>query len=144
MFLSITYQEISKIVKEKAGQDIALAYAGEDTVAASYAARVEIPIVRKTVQKQVNVNLKVLEFKDNRLEVRLDAGFAGNLAIGAVQDWLTARLPLEAAPGAKDGRTFVLDLGGVEQLKPVLEQAEIKGLAIRPDGVGLEVSYPKA
>lgn len=140
MHLSITYPEISSIVMQKAGRDISLAYKNQDTITATYKASVEIPLVKKTVRKDISVDLQVLEFKDNKLVIRMDAGLAGNLAISAIQSYLVARIPMTIYPGATDGRTFILDLCSIGQLRPVMEQMEINSFGIFPEEIGIDAA----
>lgn len=140
MHLSITYPEVSSIVKQKAGRDIVLAYKDQNTLTASYKASVEIPLIKKTVSKDVSVDLQVLEFKDNKLVVRLDAGFAGNLAISVAQFFLDANIPLTVYPGATDARTFQLNLRDIDQLKSVLDQMNINSVGLYPEDIGINAT----
>ena len=138
MFLSLTYPEISNIIKQKAGHDIKLAYKNQNTVTATYKASMEIPLIRKSVSKDINVDLQVIEVKDNQLTIRIDAGLAGNFALGAVQNFLVALIPLTICPGADDGRSFFLNLRNIEQLKPVLEHMVINSLCICPEDIKID------
>ena len=138
MLLSITYPEISSIIKQKAGRDIKLAFKNPTTITATYNASVEIPLIRRSVSKDISVDLQVIEFKDNRLAVRMDAGLAGNFAIGVVQNFLMSHFLLSIYPGADDGRTFLLDLRNIEQLKPVLEHMDINSLCICPGDIRID------
>ena len=140
MHLSITYPEVSSIVKQKAGRDIVLAYKDQNTLIASYKASVEIPLIKKTVSKDVSVDLQVLEFKDNKLVVRLDAGFAGNCALSAAQRFLMAHIPLTVYPGATDARTFQLNLRDIDQLKSVLDQMNINSVGLYPEDIGIDAT----
>lgn len=140
MLLSITYLEISNLIKQKAGHDIKLAYKNQNTLTATYKASVEIPLIRKSVSKDISVDLQVIEFKDNQLIVRMDAGLAGNFAIGAMQNLLVAYIPLTVYPGADDSRTFLLDLHDIEQLGSVLEQMDINTFSIGPDDIRIDAT----
>lgn len=140
MHLSITYPEVSSIVKQKAGRDIVLAYKDQNTLTASYKASVEIPLIKKTVSKDVSVDLQVLEFKDNKLVVRLDAGPAGNFALSAAQHFSVTHIPLTVYPGATDSRTFLLDLRDIEQLKPVLDQMTINSVGLFPEEIRIDAA----
>lgn len=140
MLLSITYPEISSIIKQKAGREIKLAFKNPTTITATYIASVEIPLIRRSVSKDISVDLQVIEFKDNQLVVRMDAGLAGNFAIGVIQSFLMSHILLTIYPGADDGRTFLLDLRDIEQFKPVLEQMDINSLCIYPDGIRIDAT----
>lgn len=140
MLLSITYPEISSIIKQKAGRDIKLAFKNSTTITATYKASVEIPLIRRSISKDISVDLHVVEFKDNRLVVKMDAGLAGNIAIGAVQNFLISHILLTIYPDADDGRTFLLDLRDIEQFKPILEQMDINSLCICPDGLRIDAT----
>lgn len=138
MLLSITYPEISNIIKQKAGRDIKLAFKNQDAISATYKTSVEIPLIRKRVSKDISVDLQVIELKDNQLTIRIDAGLAGNFALGAVKNFLVAHIPLTICPGTDDGRTFFLDLRNIEQLNPVLEHMDINSLCIYPGDIKID------
>ena len=138
MRLSITYQEISNIVKQKTGRDIAISFKEQNIITATYKISVNVPLFKKPVSKDVSVNVQVLEFKDNQLIIRIDVGCAGNFAISAVQDYLVKYIPIDVFHGATDRRTFVVDLCRIKQLKPVLEQIDINSLDIFPEEISID------
>ena len=138
MLLSITYPEIANIIGQKAGYDIKLAFKNQNTVTATYKASVEIPLIRKSVTKDISVDVRFIELKDNQLTIKIDAGLAGNFALSVVQNFLVAHIPLTIYPGADDGRTFLLDLRNIEQLKPVLEHMDINSLCICPGDIRID------
>lgn len=138
MRLSITYQEISNIIKKKTGRDIAISFKEQNIITATYKISVNVPLFKKPVSKDVSVNVQVLEFKDNQLIIRIDAGCAGNFAISAIQDYLVKFIPIGIYQEATDGRTFVVDLCRIKQLKPVLEQLDINSLDILPKEIRID------
>ena len=138
MRLSITYQEISNIIKKKTGRDIAISFKEQNIITATYKISVNVPLFKKPVSKDVSVNVQVLEFKDNQLIIRIDAGYAGNFAISAIQDYLVKFIPIDIYHEATDGRTFVVDLCRIKQLKPVLEQLDINSLDILPKEIRID------
>ena len=140
VILSISYPEITGILKHKTGKEVSLTYKSEDTITAAYSASVEIPVLRKTISKDFSVDLKILEIKDNQLVVRIDAGSAGNIAIRAAKSFLLPRIPGLIDSGATDRRTFLFDLVKIEQLKPVLEQMDMNTLNICPDEIMIEAT----
>lgn len=138
MRLSVTYQEISNIIKKKTGRDIAISFKEQNIITATYKISVNVPLFKKPVSKDVSVNVQVLELKDNQLIIRIDAGFAGNFAISAIQDYLVKFIPIDIYQEATDGRTFVVDLCRIKQLKPVLEQLDINSLDILPKEIRID------
>ena len=138
MTLSISYPEITDILQQKTGKEVALSFKNEDTITAIYTASIEIPVFKKIVSKDIRVDLKMLDFTDNQLVVRMDAGLAGNVVISAIQSFLVAHIPLTVYPGATDARTFLLNLRDIEQLKPVLEQMDICTICICPEDIRIE------
>lgn len=151
MTLSISYPEISDILKQKTGKEVALSFKSVDTITAIYTASVEIPGLtvpvlkipicgKKKVSKNLSVDLQILEFKDNQLIVRIEAGLAGNLAIKVAQFFLEANIPLTVYPGATDARTFLLDLRDIEQLKPVLKQMNINSVGLFPEEIRIDAA----
>ena len=140
MRLSITYQEISNIIKKKTGHDIAISFKEQNIITATYKISVNVPLFKKPVSKDVSINVQVLEFKDNQLIIRIDAGCAGNFAISAIQDYLVKFIPIGIYQEATDERTFVVDLCRIKQLKPVLEQIDINSLGIFPEEIEIDAA----
>ena len=138
MRLSVTYEEISNFVKQKAGHDIAISFKEQNTITVTYKILVEVPLIKKRVSKDVSADVQILEFKDNQLVIRIDAGCAGNFAISAIQDYLVKFIPIDIYQDATDERTFVVDLCRIKQLKPVLEQLDINSLDILPKEIRID------
>ena len=135
MIISIKYSELSSIIRLKTGHDIKFTFKGKDTITASYKASMEIPVIKKMVSKEVDVDLQILELKDNKVVIRADAGLVGNFAINVLQNILLAYIPMTYYPGAEDGRTFLLNLNDIEQLKPILSQLSINSLNIGSEDI---------
>ena len=127
MRISVGYQELSDLVKNRSGQKIDLAYVSQNTVKVSK--EIRLPLIGV---KSVGVDLAVVGFdgKDLRLKT--------------VSSWLSKLLGLIKWANKEQYLTLsddqvIIHLGAFHQLDKVFEYAELQGVEFTPEMVELTV-----
>lgn len=137
MILSVSYDEISKLVREKSGQNIGIQYKSADTLTLSYEASISLPVINRPLTHTVSADVQVVEMALPRVVLQLDAGRAGNVALDMVSKKLLEKLPAGLVESLTDGRA-VLNLDAAPRLKPLLDRLKINGLSFYSTSLGLD------
>ncbi|HIY36400.1 MAG TPA: hypothetical protein H9972_06730 [Candidatus Paraprevotella stercorigallinarum] len=128
MRISVGYQELSDLVKNRSGQKIDLAYVSQNTVKVSK--EIRLPLIG---MKSVGVNLAVIGFDGKNLRLR------------TVSNLLSKLLGLIKWPADKEQYLtlsedqVIIHLGAFHQLDKVFEYAELQGVEFTPEMVELTV-----
>lgn len=137
MILSATYDEITRLVREKSGQEIGICYKDADTLTLSYNATIPIPILNRPLTHRISADVQVAEFAPPRVVLQLNAGAAGNLALDMASQKLLAKLPEGLVESFSGGRA-ALNLAAVPQLKALFERLRLERLVFYDSSLGLE------
>ena len=139
MILSASYEEITRLVREKSGQQIGLQYKDADTLTLSYDAPIPIPITRKPLTHKVSADVTVVELALPRAVLQLDAGRAGNFALDMASQKLLEKLPAGLVESFSGGR-IVLNLDAVPQLKALFARLQVNSLTFYGSSLSLDAS----
>ena len=137
MILSTTYDEITRLVREKSGQQIGIRYKDVDTLTLSYNATIPIPILNRPLTHQISADVQVAEFAPPRVVLQLNAGAAGNLALDMASQKLLSKLPEGLVESFSGGRA-TLNLEAVPQLKALFERLRLERLVFYDSSLSLE------
>lgn len=137
MILSATYEEITRLVYEKSGQQIGIRYKDPETLTLSYNATIPIPILNRPLSHMLSADVQVAEFAPPRVVLQVNAGAAGNLALDMASQKLLAKLPAGLVEHFSAGRAE-LNLAAVPQLKALLERLRVERLSFFESSLSLE------
>lgn len=139
MILSASYEEITRLVREKSGQQIGLEYKDADTLTLSYEASIPIPIISKPLTHKVSADVTVVELALPHAVLQLDAGRAGNFALDMASQKLLEKLPAGLVESFSGGR-IVLNLDAVPQLKALFARLQVNSLTFYGSSLSLDAS----
>ena len=137
MTLSATYDEISRLLREKSGQQIGFRYKDADTLTVSFEASIPIPLLNRPLTHTVSADVRLAELAFPRVTLQLEAGGAGNMALDMASGMLLKRLP-EGLVEDFSGGQAVLNLGALEPVKALTEKLQINSLLFREEGMCLD------
>ena len=140
MILSISYDEISELVREKSGQVIGLQYKAADTLTLYYQASIPLPVIKRPITTTVSADVQLVELDLPRVVIQLDAGKAGNLVLERFSQKLLAKLPTGLVETFTGGRA-VLNLAAFPQLTPVFERMKVNNLSFFEMSLSLDASF---
>lgn len=139
MILSVSYDEISALVREKSGQVIGIRYKDADTLTLSYEASISLPVINRPITHTVAADVRVVELDLPRAVLQLDAGKAGNLALDMASQKLLAKLPAGLVEEFAGGRA-VLNLAAVPQLQTLFERLKVNNLSFYSTSLSLDAT----
>ena len=127
MRISVGYQELSDLVKNRSGQKIDLAYVSQNTVKVSK--EIRLPLIGV---KSVGVNLAVIGFDGKNLRLKTVSSLLSKL-LGLIK-WANKEQYLTLSDDQ-----VIIHLGAFHQLDKVFEYAELQGVEFTPEMVELTV-----
>ena len=116
MIISLTYDEISRLIRERSGREIGIGYKDADTLTLSFEASIPIP---------------------PRAVLQVDAGKAGNMALDFASRMIMERLPAGLVESISGGR-IEMDLNAVPRLESLFKRIEVKSLTFYGSSLSLE------
>ena len=139
MILSVSYDEISALVREKSGQVIGIRYKDADTLTLSYEASISLPVINRPITHTVAADVRVVELDMPRAVLQIDAGKAGNMALDMASQKLLAKLPAGLVEEFAGGRA-VLNLAAVPQLQTLFERLKVNNLSFYSTSLNLDAT----
>lgn len=139
MILSVSYDEISALVREKSGQVIGIRYKDADTLTLSYEASISLPVINRPITHTVAADVRVVELDMPRAVLQIDAGKAGNMALDMASQKLLAKLPAGLVEEFAGGRA-VLNLAAVPQLQTLFERLKVNNLSFYSTSLSLDAT----
>ncbi|MBO4525565.1 MAG: hypothetical protein J5692_03115 [Bacteroidales bacterium] len=139
MILSVSYDEISALVREKSGQVIGIRYKDADTLTLSYEASISLPVINRPITHTVAADVRVVELEMPRAVLQIDAGKAGNMALDMASQKLLAKLPAGLVEEFAGGRA-VLNLAAVPQLQTLFERLKVNNLSFYSTSLSLDAT----
>ncbi len=127
MRISVGYQELSDLVKNRSGQKIDLAYVSQNTVKVSK--EIRLPLIGV---KSVGVDLAVVGFDGKDLRLKTVSSLLSKL-LGLIK-WANKEQYLTLSDDQ-----VIIHLGAFHQLDKVFEYAELQGVEFTPEMVELTV-----
>lgn len=127
MRISVGYQELSDLVKNRSGQKIDLAYVSQNTVKVSK--EIRLPLIG---MKSVGVDLAVVGFDGKDLRLKTVSSLLSKL-LGLIE-WANKEQYLTLSDDQ-----VIIHLGVFHQLDKVFEYAELQGVEFIPEMVELTV-----
>ena len=143
MLLSISYDEIGSLVREKSGQVIGISYKDTDTLTLTYEASISLPVINRPITHTVAADVRLVELDLPRAVLQIDAGRAGNWAMDMASQRLMARLPAGLVEEFSGGRA-VLNLAAVPQLQKLFERMKVNSLSFYSTSLCLDASINSA
>ncbi|MBR5100645.1 MAG: hypothetical protein IKX34_05025 [Bacteroidales bacterium] len=137
MILSVSYDEIARLVREKSGQNIGIQYKTADTLTLSYEASIPIPILSRPLTHTVSADVQLVELDLPRAVLQLDAGRAGNMALDLAAQKLLEKLPSGLVEHFSGGRAE-LNLAAVPKLQKIFERLKVNSLSFYSTSLNLD------
>ena len=137
MILSVSYDEIARLVREKSGQNIGIQYKTADTLTLSYEASIPIPILSRPLTHTVSADVQLVELDLPRAVLQLDAGRAGNMALDLAAQTLLEKLPSGLVEHFSGGRAE-LNLAAVPKLQKIFERLKVNSLSFYSTSLNLD------
>lgn len=137
MILSVSYDEIARLVREKSGQNIGIQYKTADTLTLSYEASIPIPILSRPLTHTVSADVQLVELDLPRAVLQLDAGRAGNMALDLAAQKLLEKLPAGLVERFSGGRAE-LNLAAVPKLQKIFERLKVNSLSFYSTSLNLD------
>lgn len=128
MRISVGYQELSDLVKNKSGRKVGLAYVSQNTIRVSK--EIRLPLIGV---KSVGVDLAVVGFDGKDLRLKTVSSLLSKL-LGLIK-WANKEQYLTLSDDQ-----VIIHLGAFHQLDKVFEYAELQGVEFTPEMVELTVS----
>lgn len=128
MRISVGYQELSDLVKNKSGRKVGLAYVSQNTIKVSK--EIRLPLIGV---KSVGVDLAVVGFDGKDLRLKTVSSLLSKL-LGLIK-WANKEQYLTLSDDQ-----VIIHLGAFHQLDKVFEYAELQGVEFTPEMVELTVS----
>ena len=126
--VSIPVTEISGIIRQKSGRDIALRAKAPDHIDVSYSGEVDLPLLGGQ-NVDFTAGFKVVEVQGNRMVLQMDSGTAMNIAADLVSPLVLERLPAGLVDSYSNGRA-VVNLSAIPQFKQRLSGLVITGISV--------------
>ena len=139
MVISASYDEISRLVRQRSGQSVGIQYKGSDTLTFTYEASISLPVINRPITHTVSADLQLVEFDGRRAVLQLDAGKAGNMALDMASQKLLQKLPEGFVESFSGGRA-VLNLAAIPQLSRLLERMQVNSLSFYSSSLSLDVT----
>lgn len=139
MIISASYDEISRLVREKSGQSVGFQYKSADTLTVSYEASISLPVIKRPVTHTVSADVRLVGFDGRRAVLQIDAGGAGNMALDMASRKLLQRLPEGLVESFSGGRA-VLNMLSVPKLGQFFERMQVNSLSFCSTSLILDVS----
>lgn len=137
MIISLTYDEISRLVRERSGREIGISYKDADTLTLSFEASIPIPIISNPLTRRMTADIRVEELAPPRAVLQVDAGKAGNMALDFASRMIMERLPAGLVESISGGR-IEMNLNAVPRLESLFKRIEVKGLTFYGSSLSLE------
>lgn len=137
MILSASYDEITRLVREKSGQTIGIRYKDVDTLTLSFDASIPIPVISRPLTHTVSADVQLVELAPPRAVLQFDVGRAGNLALDMASRKLLEKLPAGLVEDFTGGRA-VLNLDAVPQLKTLFSRLQVNNLSFYSTSLSLD------
>ena len=137
MIISLTYDEISRLVRERSGREIGISYKDADTLTLSFEASIPIPIISNPLTRRMTADIRVEELAPPRAVLQVDAGKAGNMALDFASRMIMERLPAGLVESISGGR-IEMNLNAVPRLESLFKRIEVKSLTFYGSSLSLE------
>ena len=139
MILSLSYDELCSMIREKSGQVIGLKYKDVDTLTVSYEASLSLPVINRPITHTVSADVRVVELDLPRTVLQVDAGRAGNMAVDMASQKLLSKLPAGLVEEFSGGRA-VLNLAALPQLQKLFERLKVNSLSFYSTSFNLDAT----
>lgn len=137
MIISLTYDEISRLIRERSGREIGIGYKDADTLTLSFEASIPIPIISNPLTRRMTADIRVEEFAPPRAVLQVDAGKAGNMALDFASRMIMEHLPAGLVESITGGR-IEMNLNAVSRLESLFKRIEVKSLTFYGSSLSLE------
>ena len=139
MILSASYDEISRLIREKSGRTVGFQYKSDDTLTLTYEASLSLPILNRPITHTVAADVQLVSFDGKRIVLQVDAGKAGNMALDMASQKLLQQLPPGLMESFSGGRA-VLNLAAVPQLESLLSRMRIDNVSFYSSSLSFEIT----
>ncbi len=132
MHLTLPFTELNTIVQQKTNQPVEFGFVSDDTISIAY----KMNLLLKTVN--INATVQVLSVDWTHVEAKIDMGSAGNLLLQGGLGVFGSMLPEGLVESFTDGIAEI-NLARIPKLEKTLAMFDVKGVAVAPELLNLEV-----
>ena len=136
MKASISFPELTNILHDKTGQNIALGFVNNKTIHVAY------PLNLGIFKKDLSVDLIVEELRGSDLLVQISGGMGMETLISTALNLLKNKIP-EGLLEKKDNNYFLIHLDTIEQVKSVFDAITVNDFKVLEDGLQVEGALKK-
>ncbi len=125
----VPFGALTELVKAKTGQEVSFSFVDEVTINIDTILKVTIPVINKDVSKEISITISDIELKDERLQLRYDAGTMMNFLSTIIAKFLPASVIEHGVVDFQNDSTVVIHLDKVEKAHKVLQQIDVQSIS---------------
>ena len=134
MKAAVSYQELQRLVTEKTHQPIKFDFVDNKTIKVSY------PINLGFMQKDLGINLRVLDILGSDLRVRYSTGFGMDNLVGMALNLVRDKIP-EGVMEEQPDQVLLVHLGKIDHVQPFLDRLDVRDINMTAVAVVLEGDF---
>ena len=124
----VSFGALTELVKAKTGQEVSFSFVDEATINIGTILKVTIPVINRDVSKEISITVSDIELKDERLQLRYDAGTMMNFLSTIIAKFLPASVIEHGVVDFQNDSTVVIHLDKVEKAHKVLQQIDVQSI----------------
>ncbi len=124
----VSFGALTELVKAKTGQEVSFSFVDEATINIGTILKVTIPVINRDVSKEISITVSDIELKDERLQLRYDAGAMMNFLSTIIAKFLPATVIEHGVVDFQNDSTVVIHLDKVEKAHKVLQQIDVQSI----------------
>ena len=128
MQITVPFVVLTEWIKAKTGQLVAFSFVNERAINLDYVFKTMIPIINRDVSKEISITVSDIELKDERLQLRYDAGAMMNFLSTIIAKFLPATVIEHGVVDFQNDSTVVIHLDKVEKAHKVLQQIDVQSI----------------
>lgn len=125
----VSFGALTKLVKAKTGQEVSFSFVDEATINIGTILKVTIPVINRDVSKEISITVSDIELKDERLQLRYDAGAMMNFLSTIIAKFLPSTVIEHGVVDFQNDSTVVIHLDKVEKAHKVLQQIDVQSIS---------------
>lgn len=138
MILSLTYPEITSLIKGKTGHDLSMSYRSSDTLHVEATVKIKVPLLGD-IPRRVGADIRLIGINGSIVAASIDAGSMMNLLLDSFKSKILDKAPQGLVRSLEGGR-MELDLEKVVKLRPFLDNMILNNLVFSREGLYLDAS----
>jgi len=134
MKASISYQELQRLITEKAQQPISFQFVDDKTIKVCYTLNLGL------VKKDLGINLRIMDFEGPNVRVSYATGFGMDSMVGMALDLLKKKIPAGLIEELPD-KELLVHLNAIDGMQQVFDTIEVNDINMLMEGVELKGEF---